>query len=258
VRRMKKNLLLLILISSLFFLFSQLGTAQVNEYSLVPVNLMVNPGGGTVEVDINIKIIEEYGMIKVFFVPLFAEGTSNPVLDTVLTGGLMDAYPPAFYPPSLVDYFSVTTVNPYGPPTDPLYFLAMNFGQAGIIPPAKGLYCRMFYHVDGPGTLTFRTAVDSTGGPVLMNDYYGSSVPINWPPEGEVGSFEITAIQPGDANRDEQITVSDVIFLINYFFKSGFSPIPLIAGDANCDGQVTVSDVVYLINYLFKSGPPPC
>jgi len=31
----------------------------------------------------------------------------------------------------------------------------------------------------------------------------------------------------------------------------------LIGGDANCDGKVTVSDVVYLINYLFKGGPPP-
>lgn len=29
-------------------------------------------------------------------------------------------------------------------------------------------------------------------------------------------------------------------------------------GDVNCDGKVTVSDVVYLINYLFKGGPPPC
>ena len=191
---MKKNWLLMVLVFSLFFLFSQLGTAQMNEYSLVPVNLMVNPGGGTVEVDINIKIIEEYGMIKVFFVPLFAEGTSNPVLDTVLTGGLMDEYPPAFYPPSLVDYFSVKAVNPYGPPTDPLYFLAMNFGQAGIIPPKNGLFCKMFYKVSGPGTLTFRTAVHSSGGPVLMNDYYGSSVPINWPPEGEVGSFEVTEV----------------------------------------------------------------
>ncbi len=254
---MKKNMLLLVLIFSLFFLFSQLGTAQVNEYSLVPVNLFIYPSGGTVEIDIHIELFEEYGMIKAFFVPLYAEGTSNPVLDTILTGGLMDEYPPAFYPPSLVDYFSVTTVNPYGPPTDPLYFLAMNFGQAGITPPASGLFCRMFYKVSEPGTLTFRTAVHSTGGSVIMNDYYGSSVPINWPPAGEVGSFEVIAIQPGDANRDGQITVSDVIFLINYFFKSGFSPIPLIAGDANCDGEVTVSDVIYLINYLFKSGPPP-
>lgn len=31
----------------------------------------------------------------------------------------------------------------------------------------------------------------------------------------------------------------------------------LIGGDANCDGVVSVSDIVYLINYLFIGGPPP-
>ena len=29
-------------------------------------------------------------------------------------------------------------------------------------------------------------------------------------------------------------------------------------GDVNLTGDVTVQDVVYLINYLFKDGPPPC
>jgi hypothetical protein len=29
-------------------------------------------------------------------------------------------------------------------------------------------------------------------------------------------------------------------------------------GDVNCDGQLTISDVVYTVNYLFHGGPPPC
>ncbi|MFH1335247.1 MAG: dockerin type I domain-containing protein [Candidatus Zixiibacteriota bacterium] len=48
-----------------------------------------------------------------------------------------------------------------------------------------------------------------------------------------------------------------MVFLINYLFKGGPTPIPLLAGDCNCDGNVDVGDVVYLINYLFKGGPPP-
>lgn len=61
----------------------------------------------------------------------------------------------------------------------------------------------------------------------------------------------------GDANGDDKVTVSDVIFEINYLFKGGALPDPFTSGDANCDGQVTVTDVIYLINYLFKGGPPP-
>jgi hypothetical protein len=59
----------------------------------------------------------------------------------------------------------------------------------------------------------------------------------------------------GDANGDGKVTVSDVVYLINYLFKGGLPPIG--PSDANGDGKVTVSDVVYLINYLFKGGPPP-
>jgi len=61
----------------------------------------------------------------------------------------------------------------------------------------------------------------------------------------------------GDANGDGKLSVSDVVYLINYLFKGGPAPIPWEAGEANCDGKISVSDVVYLINYLFKGGPPP-
>jgi hypothetical protein len=61
----------------------------------------------------------------------------------------------------------------------------------------------------------------------------------------------------GDANGDGIIDPSDVVCLINYFFKNGPAPVPLNAGDANSDGVVAPADVVYLINYLFREGPPP-
>lgn len=62
----------------------------------------------------------------------------------------------------------------------------------------------------------------------------------------------------GDANSDGKISVSDVVYLINYLFKGGPAPVPIESADANCDGKPSVSDVVYLINYLFKGGPAPC
>lgn len=62
----------------------------------------------------------------------------------------------------------------------------------------------------------------------------------------------------GDTDGDGKITVSDVIYLVNYFFKHGPKPNPFLTGDANCDTKVTIGDVVYLVNYLFRGGLLPC
>ncbi len=77
---------------------------------------------------------------------------------------------------------------------------------------------------------------------------------------GNVGNSTLTVLssKTGDTNGDGQVSVSDVVYLINYLFKFGPEPIPEAEiGDTNCDSRVSISDVVYLINYLFKGGPPP-
>ena len=86
------------------------------------------------------------------------------------------------------------------------------------------------------------------------NDCWGSSGTI---------AQQIRVFVHGDANQDNKISVSDVVYLINYLFKGGPAPQVMMAGDANgdtpetCIPKVSVSDVVYLINYLFKGGPFP-
>lgn len=62
----------------------------------------------------------------------------------------------------------------------------------------------------------------------------------------------------GDPNSDGAINVADIIYLVNYLFKGGPVPLPILeSGDANCDGKVNVADIVYLVAYLFKGGPKP-
>jgi hypothetical protein len=79
-----------------------------------------------------------------------------------------------------------------------------------------------------------------------------------------IGSITITGIafgSPflcGDANHDDAVDISDVVFLIAYIFAGGSAPSPLLAGDANNDGSVDISDVVYLIAYIFGGGSAPC
>jgi PKD repeat protein len=62
---------------------------------------------------------------------------------------------------------------------------------------------------------------------------------------------------PGDANGDWIVSPPDVIYLLNYLFRNGAPPDPLIAGDCNGDGLVSPEDIIALLNYLFREGPPP-
>ncbi len=62
----------------------------------------------------------------------------------------------------------------------------------------------------------------------------------------------------GDADGNGIVSISDVVFLINYIFAGGPEPDPTQAADANCSGMITISDAVYLINYIFGGGDAPC
>jgi hypothetical protein len=85
---------------------------------------------------------------------------------------------------------------------------------------------------------------------VKASDRWGETT---W--SNEIFSFDLENY--GDVNGDGNVDVGDVIFLINYLFRSGPSPAPMVRGDVTGDCQVEVGDVVYLINYLFKGGSQP-
>lgn len=62
----------------------------------------------------------------------------------------------------------------------------------------------------------------------------------------------------GDVNQDGVLELQDIVYLINYVYKSGPAPLPFVdQGDVNGDGNVGLFDIVFLINYVYKSGPTP-
>lgn len=70
--------------------------------------------------------------------------------------------------------------------------------------------------------------------------------------------FSIRAIQCGDADGSDALSISDAVYLIAYIFSGGTAPETIIHGDADCSGTMTISDVVYMITYIFSGGPAPC
>jgi serine protease AprX len=83
------------------------------------------------------------------------------------------------------------------------------------------------------------------------NDY-------GWGVPDILAAVEYSFYMTGDVTGDEQITVSDAIYLLNYLYRSGPAPSPLLLGDADCDDTVDAADVILLLNYLYKGGPEPC
>jgi len=61
----------------------------------------------------------------------------------------------------------------------------------------------------------------------------------------------------GDATGDGTINIGDVMYMVNYLYKSGPYPASFEAGDANCDGVHGILDVLILVNFLYKGGRPP-
>jgi uncharacterized delta-60 repeat protein len=108
---------------------------------------------------------------------------------------------------------------------------------------------------NGPGNSADEAnaiAVDGSGNVYVTGTSLGSGASYDY------ATLKYFQFWCGDANGDNKVTVSDVVYMINYLFKGGPPPIPLKAGDVNCDGKETVSDVVYTVNYLFKGGLKPC
>ena len=63
----------------------------------------------------------------------------------------------------------------------------------------------------------------------------------------------------GDCQLDGRIDASDIIFIVNFVFKSGAAPIVCEArADVNCNGAVSSADIIHLVNHVFKGGAPPC
>jgi DNA-binding beta-propeller fold protein YncE len=61
----------------------------------------------------------------------------------------------------------------------------------------------------------------------------------------------------GDVDESGSVTSADIIFLVNYLFKSGPGASTETLGDVNRNCQITLADAVTLVNHVFRGGPQP-
>jgi len=61
----------------------------------------------------------------------------------------------------------------------------------------------------------------------------------------------------GDANGDESLRLSDVIYLLQYLFGTGIDLNCLDSGDVDDNGAITLADVISLLAYLFQGSSAP-
>jgi len=67
--------------------------------------------------------------------------------------------------------------------------------------------------------------------------------------------FQFVNSPCGDANLDGDINILDVVYIINFKYKSGATPPQPELLDVNNDDDINILDIVYLVNYKYKGGP---
>jgi hypothetical protein len=94
--------------------------------------------------------------------------------------------------------------------------------------------------------------------PLLANDSAGNSLPVDFIP-GRIAVVPCPYDLMGDVNQDQVLSSADIIYSVNYTFKSGPDPLPdRSVGDVNCSGGVSGADIIWMVNHIFKGGPEPC
>lgn len=99
----------------------------------------------------------------------------------------------------------------------------------------------------------------STNGSLFLDSVYGQSLSGNAGrlTSGVFSQQNLPNFVAGDVDGNGTVTISDVVFLINYIFAGTEAPPNPSAADTDCSGMISISDAVYLISFIFNGGAVP-
>jgi hypothetical protein len=133
-----------------------------------------------------------------------------------------------------------------------------SFGDGGGSPPlapGNGEVLKIFLTIDSFALGSQTAVIDTTSFASIrlaLTSPSSSYTPIVF-----TGAIMSKTVIRGDCNRDLTINLLDLLYLVNYVFRSGPFPVTVQAGDNNRDFSVDVIDLNYIVNYVFRGGPPP-
>ena len=107
------------------------------------------------------------------------------------------------------------------------------------------------------------------GPPGNSNDFangialYGNSIYVTGGSNGsgtgsDYATLKYVEYVCGNANDDDIVDITDVLYLFYYCFKNGQPPAIIeVSGDADGYSSTTIRDIAYLASYIFGVGSPP-
>jgi len=131
---------------------------------------------------------------------------------------------------------------------------------------ARGVAPYHWYKVDGtsyPPGLTMSTGGILTGTAAVQGTFtFTARVLDSGSPQTSMERAITVTIGPplrpaGDVTSDGVVSLSDIIFIVNYVYKGGPEPVPAAYGDVDSSCTITSADVIYLVNYVLKGGAAP-
>ncbi|MDH3890338.1 MAG: MSCRAMM family adhesin SdrC [candidate division Zixibacteria bacterium] len=70
--------------------------------------------------------------------------------------------------------------------------------------------------------------------------------------------FECVGIRGNiDADPTDEITITDLVYLVDFMFTGGPAPPVFEEADMDANGGIDISDLVLLVDYMFTGGPAP-
>ncbi|MEA3296624.1 MAG: C10 family peptidase [candidate division Zixibacteria bacterium] len=182
-------------------------------------------------------------------IPVVFYGDVNLTLDTFMTEGCR------------TDYFEIVQQIHLNPGYQATFKLqCTNSASAPELAPGVGPILKLLFSAPAQAVPGQSNPLDLSGYSSFQPMFYGSV--IDYQPDINSGTILCASCCTGirgnvDGDELDEITISDLIYLINYMFNEGPELTCWKEADVNASLEIEISDLIHLVNYMFNEGYPP-